>query len=220
MPVRGERLFWLYVQRVGMDLASQIHAANQEFARQWTDSVLEMLACVEAVGLFDRLWLFRLKSKDARVAKRFNKCLKTHIEALPSVVATPSLRVKRQVNLPTPLVTPRLGQWAKTDIGLHVVNDPYNAMLVTYTYREGRFYNAPLLQLGSVEAITANIRNAWRSLACSCHTCISDCCGVGCYKCFQADCPGCDGTGWKDFSRWAAGGCQIDYSSGVPLAKY
>jgi hypothetical protein len=219
MPERRERFFWLHTKQTARHTADAVDAANQTFARSWSDSRVECVRCVTTAATSDRLWLFRIGSADQQVASRFNSALTTHLKGLPSAIAAPHLSVKRQVNLPTPLVCRRLDEWPKTDIGLHVVNDVYNAMLVTFTYHEGRFYNPPHLQLVGVDALAAAVRTAWSAVACECKRGTPGCCGTGCYDCFQAGCPRCDGTGWKDFSRWVKAGYAIDYSSGFPLAQ-
>ena len=219
MPERRERLFWLHAKQTSQTVADVMDTANQELAKRWTDSAVECVASVTAAHTSDRLWLFRIGSSDQQVASRFNALLQSHLNVLPAAVGVPGLRVKRQVNLPTPLVCERLGPWPKTDVGLHVVNDAYNGMLVTFTYHEGRYYNVPHLQLVGVERLTADVRKAWSAVACECYRAATDCCGNGCFDCFRADCPTCDGTGWKDFARWAKGGYAIDYASGVPLAR-
>jgi len=218
MPGRPERFFWLHAKQANEMTASAIDGVNRHLISSWTDSPVECVSCVTAPGSSDRLWLFRLGTGVQKIASRFNALLKGHLEALPAAVGRPGLRVKRQVNLPTPLVRDRLGPWPKTDIGLHVVNDVYNAMLVTFTYHEGRYYNSPHLQLVGIEKMAASVRTAWGDLACPCHSSTS-CCGSGCYDCFQLGCPACDGTGWRDFSRWAKCGYAIDYRSGFPLAN-
>jgi hypothetical protein len=219
MPERPERLFWLQAKQADYAVAIAIDAANRQFVKSWTDSPVECVSAVTSFGVSDRLWLFRLGTGAQQAASRFNAVLGNHIKGLPSALGRPALKVKRQVNLPTPLVRDRLGSWPKTDIGLHVVNDAYNGMLVTFTYHEGRYYNSPHLQLVGVERIAADVRAAWGVVACPCHSEKPTCCGTGCFDCFQRDCPLCDGTGWKDFSRWAKGGYAIDYASGVPLAR-
>jgi hypothetical protein len=218
MPKRDQRLFWLYAKQVLPDVASHIDEVNQQFVHSWTDSDLTVVACVDADGQSDRLWLFRIDTKDPKLATKFNKRLQDHIKGLPSAINVPLLRAKRQVNLPTPLVHDRLEKWPKTDLGLHVVNDTYNAMLVTFTYDEGRYYNVPLLQLNTLEEVVKRVREAWQAVACDCHT-TQGCCKFGCYNCFQLGCPRCDGTGWKDYTRWIAAGCKINYGSGLPIAK-
>jgi len=218
MPERPERLLWLHGKQVDHPRAAAIDAANREFVTTWTESPVEYVSCVATSAVSDRLWLFRLGTRSQQTASHFNAALKRHIDALPASVDLPSLKVKRQVNLPTPLVRDRLGPWPKTDVGLHVVNDVYNAMLVTFTYHEGRDYNSPHLQLAGLERIVADVRTAWSEVACQCHSTTS-CCSSGCFDCFQLGCPSCEGTGWKDFSRWIKAGYAIDYSSGVPVAK-
>lgn len=107
--------------------------------------------------------------------------------------------------------------WPITDIGLHVVNDQYNGMLVTYTYHEGRYYHVPHLQFSTVKELTKRIYRKWLAVRCDCSQNVV-CCGVGCYECFQSECAQCEGTGWKNFGGWKKNGFQIDYDSGVPVA--
>lgn len=218
MPQRAERLLWLHAKQIDGSAAATIDAANGQFVNSWKDSPVECVPCVAGAAVSDRLWLFRLGTSARSRTSRFNALLKAHIDGLATTTGLPTLRAKRQVNLPTPLVRDRLGPWPRTDIGLHVVNDGYNGMLVTFTYHEGRYYSVPHLQLAGIEKVAAAVRTAWAEIACSCCAATS-CCANGCFDCFQLDCPMCEGTGWKDFARWAAGGYSIDYGSGLPLAK-
>jgi hypothetical protein len=218
MPERSQRLLWLYVGPVDQPLAAEINEANQKFACTWTLSRLQCIPCVDSATVSARLWLIQLQMTDQRTATEFNRQLAAHIDKLGTLVGQPNLYAKRQTNLPQPLVCPRLGPWPKTDIGLHSVNDMYNGVLVTYTYHEGRFYHVPHLQLSQLTALGAGIEAAWSTVPCTCWQTSPACCGVGCFKCFRVACVHCQGTGWKDFSRWLHGGCRVDYSSGVPLA--
>src|SRR5581483_11374159 len=207
--------FWVYTEPVDSSLAAQIDTANQSFASL---SGAQSIACVTAKGKSARLWLFKLFTTDQSVATAFNKQLLDHIQSLGNQVGYPQLKAKRQTNLPQPLVIPRLGPWPKSDLGLHSVNDRYNGMLVSYTYHEGRYYHVPHLQLSTLKEVFSNLQTAWQSVVCKCYTSVQDCCGVGCFECFQPNCSNCDGTGWKDFLEWAKRGYPVDYSSGVPLA--
>lgn len=219
MPERHERLFWLKTHPVDGSLAAKIDAANQQLARTWTQCALTCVPCVAANGPSDRLWLFRLATNTKALAGKFNEQLTKHIKGLGANVGVADLSAKQQRSLPQPLVHPRIGSWPKTDIGLHSVNDPWNGMLVTYTYHEGRYYHVPALQISMLRKVCSDAETVWKAVACTCFRAKSSCCGVGCYDCFQASCPDCDGTGWKDFALWARSGFQVDYSSGVPIAK-
>ena len=215
MPQRNERLFWVYTEPVDNSLAAQIDAANQSFA---SSAGVTSIACVSTKELSARLWLFRLLTTSQSIATNFNKQLLSHLKSLGNMVGNSQLKVKRQTNLPQPLVHPRLGPSPKTDLGLHSVNDQYNGMLVSYTYHEGRYYHIPHLQLSTLLRLSSDMQAAWRSVVCNCYQSVSGCCGVGCFDCFQLGCPNCDGTGWKDFSAWTRRGYPVDYSSGVPIA--
>jgi hypothetical protein len=219
MPERSERFFWLHTRQIDGTVSAKIDAANQQFAATWTACELTCTPCVATPVMSDRLSLFRLATNDQTLATKFNGQLTNHIKGLGASVGVPDLFAKRQTNLPQPLVCPRVGTWPKTDLGLHSVNDQYNGMLVSYSYHEGRFYHIPHLQLSTLIDLCSTIQGAWQVAACDCYRTASSCCGVGCYDCFQASCPTCDGTGWKDFAKWVQGGYQVDYSSGVPIAK-
>jgi len=219
MPQRDERLFWLHARQVDGAIARMIDAENHQFAGAWTACALGCTPCVRTQVTSDRLWLFRLGTTNQALASKFNKQLTAHIKGLPLAIGTPNLCAKRQTHLPQPLVIQRLGPWPKTDLGLHSVNDKYNGTLISYSYYEGKYYRPPHLQLSDLNGLCLALKRAWDDVACCCHLTIPSCCGVGCYDCFQAQCPRCDGTGWKDFAKWVGNGCQVDYSSGVPIAK-
>jgi len=222
MPQRPERFFWLYTEPVDQAVAAGIDAANQQFAGSWTACGVQCAACVSSSAASDRLWLFRLQTTKEKVASNFNGQLTAHIKRLGSLIGLPDIKAKRQTKLPQPLVCPRVGgTWWKTDVGLHSVNDQCNSMLVTYTYNVGKggFYHVPHLQLSLLSKLYQEIELAWKGAACSCWRSASGCCGVGCFDCFQTHCTHCDGTGWKDFSRWVRGGYQVDYSSRLPVAR-
>jgi hypothetical protein len=215
MPQRNERLFWVYTEPVDGSLAAQIDAANQSFA---LSAGVASISCVQTRGVSARLWLLQLPTTDQSVARNFNGQLLSHLQSLGSRVGYPQLRVKRQTNLPQPLVHPRLGPWPKTDLGLHSVNDQYNGMLVSYTYHEGRYYHIPHLQLSTLQQVSSALGAAWQAVVCNCYQSVSGCCGVGCFECFQLNCSNCDGTGWKGFAAWAQRGYPVDYSLGIPMA--
>jgi hypothetical protein len=215
MPQRNERLFWLYTEAVDQSLAAKIDRENQAFGKAHAAACIP---CVSAAGVSRRLWLFRLPVTDQSVATRFNQQLSQHIGSLGASMGRPNLKVKRQTNLPQPLVCSRLGPWPITDVGLHSVNDSYNGMLVSFTYHEGRYYHIPHLQFSMMQAVAQRLQTAWQAVACQCHRSASDSCGVGCFDCFQLQCPDCDGTGWKGFSAWARRGYPVDYSSKLPIA--
>jgi hypothetical protein len=220
MPVRAERFFWLYASKTDTARAAALDAENRSFARLWpaNSCALRYETCVSEQGISARVWLYRLATDDQVIATQFNKQLLQHVQALLAGTGA-GLTIKRQRNLPQPLVCPRPDLWPKTDIGLHSVNDQYNGMLVSYSYHEGRYYNIPHLQLSTLIDLCSAVRAIWTAVACECRTAVKCACkGIGCFDCFQSGCPGCDGTGWKDFVKWASGGYQIDYSAGVPLA--
>jgi hypothetical protein len=211
MPNRQERLFWLHGRRLDQPTASQVDTKNRELVQSWSDCKLEYHVTVSADGVSDRLWLFRLGTSDQTIATYFNKRLKAHIDALSPI------RLKRQVNLPTPLVARPVGDGHKIDIGLHVVNDVWNGALMMFFYYEGRYYNPPHLQYKEMVHYSKEAERLWTAAACSCHA-RSQCCPTGCWKCFQVNCASCRGTGWKDFGAWLEHGARIDYASGWPLA--
>lgn len=220
MPVRDERLFWLHAKTLDPRQAAVVEEAHTEFLKRWKDSAVAMASCVQSSVASDRLWLLRLKSTDAAVTTRFNQALQAYLKTLPGELSIPGLRVKRQSNLPTPLVCPRLEGWPITDLGLHVVNDQYNGTLITFSYHEGRYYHIPHLDLNNMAALTQRVRTAWLAHACECYRSASGCgcSGVGCWECFAQDCSICAGTGWRAFVSWQQLGCQVDYGGGVPIA--
>jgi len=220
MPKRQEQLFWLYAKQLDPGTASAVDAENRRFLGEWSECVATFHPCVSNADRGDRLWLFRLDHPSAGVPTRFSATLQKHAEQLPARLGVPNLNLKRRSNLPTPLVVSRIEGWPRTDLGLHVVNDEYNAMLVTYSYFEGRAgrHYIPHLQLDQLRAYAERVTAAWSGVACACHRHSANCCGIGCYSCFQVGCKDCDGTGWRHFTAWANSGYPIDYSTGVPVA--
>jgi hypothetical protein len=219
--VRPERFFWLYASETDGARAATLDAENRSFAQSWatTSCALNYETCVSDQGNSPRVWLYRLATDDQTIATQFNKQLLQHVQALLRGAGA-GLEIKRRTNLPQPLVYPRLNLWPKTDVGLHSVNDQYNGMLVSYSYHEGGYYNVPHLQLSGLIDLCSAVQKIWTALACGCRSAAPcSCDGVGCFNCFQSGCPDCDGTGWKDFVSWAKDGYQVDYSSGVPLAR-
>jgi len=218
LPRRSERLIWLHGRRLSAADAARVNEANQQLIGQWNDCAIQYLSSVNAGQVSDRLWLFCLQSEDQRLATRFGRRLREHIAALRP------LQLKRQVNLPTPLLTePRAPQARgypqnKLDIGLHVGSDEWNATLVLFLYWEGRYYNPLNLQLHELCNFASEADPLWREFVCACgHGQV--CCGQrGCFGCFHPDCGACRGTGWRRFAAWENRGCQIDYRSGWPLA--
>lgn len=154
-----------------------------------------------------------------REAPVLNNSLNNHLVAVTEKLQLGKRQLRRVVNLPTPLVMACLNN-GPTDIGLHVVNDEYNGMLVTFTYRPGRYgYTPRHFQYCVLKALTEQVAAARRSVVCKCRDrhC-AECGGTRCYSCFSADCSDCCGTGWKDLRSWVRGGWEIDYSSGFPIA--
>ncbi len=219
MPSRPERFFWIRAEDINSQLAHEIDSANREFATGQKLCATDVRMCTAPERGTRHLWLLRAATTEPQLATAFLKELKDHIGRVQTKLHVKKL--KRVPNLPTPLVTERLTEHFCTDIGLHVVNDEFNGMLVTYTYFEGRYHNPPHLQLSGVRFISDEIAKRWRELACDCRqsTC-DDCHGVGCFSCFSGECSSCAGTGWAKFSQWALGGYQVDYSSGFPLAVW
>ncbi len=214
MPKRQERLFWVHTSPLDGNRASSITDINLDFSQRTGSSCIE---CVSTPEISDRLWLFKLQVNAQPEATQFNKELKTHMEEIKDRFGEEKLKIKRQTSLPQPLVCDRLGPWPITDVGLHSVNDEYNAMLVSYTYHEGRLYHIPHLQLSTMKNVAKRLEDTWRSVVCSCHA-TSSCCGFGCFDCFKPDCPNCDGTGWKDYVTWANNGYRVNYKTKVPIA--
>lgn len=217
MPQRNERLFWLSGKKIEYNTSQAISDSNNAFIQRWNHCGIEVFECVKSKQQMDRCWLFLLATKDQSIATRFNKTFSQHIRELSTQF--PSIRLKRQVALPTPLLLDRVGDWPITDIGLHVVNDKYNGMIVTYSYHEGRNYNIPHLQVSELRKLCVNVEEAWKTLKCDCHLAKNHC-SLGCYECFAVDCEQCQGTGWKDFVKWQKNGYLIDYSNGIPLAAF
>lgn len=211
MPARAERLVWLHGRKLDSTAAMQVGEANQRLVAKWDVCPVDYRCTVTHGGVSDRLWLFRLKSADQKVATKFGRLLDEHIRAQHP------LKLKRQVNLPSPLVALPEGGGHKLDIGLHVVSNEYNGTLILFFYWEGRYYNPPNLQLGDMHHFVGIASQLWEQSVCSCHR-SSQCCEYGCYKCFKLECDACRGTGWKSFASWEADGCRIDFGSGWPLA--
>jgi hypothetical protein len=217
MPKRSERLLWIRAEDVSPNLVHAIDTALREFAQTQKLCRTDLDMCTAPEVGTKHLWLLRAAVAEPGLAAMYIKALKEHIGSLQTKLGVTKL--KRIPNLPTPLVTERLNRHFCTDIGLHVVNDEFNGMLVTYTYYEGRYHNPSHLQLDGVRFICDEIANLWNQLACDCRQSDCDTChGLGCYACFTLGCPNCNGTGWANFSRWAFGGYRVDYSSGFPLA--
>jgi hypothetical protein len=221
MPERQERFFWVCAEQTVGGLATDINAVNQQFADSWKDSPLFLHWCTQESITPNHLWLFRLTHSGSRqLAEQFGKQLDSHIE---NATAKLGAKLMRPRPLPTPLVRPRLKKGsAATDIGLHAVNDAWNATLVTFTYYEGNYYGPPHLQPVDVRQLAKYIEIQWQGIRCECGdgSC-GRCDGTGCYNCFKSDCGICGGTGWKDFTSWASerGGYRVDYSSEFPLAQ-
>jgi hypothetical protein len=220
MPKRDERLSWLYAAKLNSSEAAVIQDANKDFLVNWIAGSADLIPCVDTDSVSDRLWLFRLKSTDGSCVKRFKKALDAHVKKVREIDVIRGREVKLRTSLPTPMVTPRLEAWPRTDIGLHSVNDDYNGMLVTYSYYEkaGKMYPAHL-QFRELQELCDRVKPVWSALVCECCKSSASCCEFGCFKCFEKSCPRCVGTGWKEFAAWEQGGCKIDYSSGFPLAQ-
>lgn len=220
MPRRKERFFWLHAKQLTLSIANAISQANIEFMKSLNLSAHTLNSCVNSQEVSDRLWLFCLNIEERHVATEFNNRFLNYIKKLPLEMGHPNLKVKRQVNLPTPLIRVPFGQSPKTDIGLHVVNDEWNGTLITFSYYSGRYFHIPHLQPIHIEKLMEEIQNVWKLEVCNCHQVVSNCCTHGCYTCFQLECSKCCGTGWKDFYLWKKNGYQIDYSSRFPIAKF
>jgi hypothetical protein len=210
----------MYAPKMNGEQAASLNFENRSFARLWAECTLHYETCVPDANFSERLWLFRLTTNNQTVARLFRNQLTQHIQNLAEVFGD-GVDIKRRPNLPQPLVYPRSIEWPKTDVGLHPLNDEYNGMLVSYSYNEGRYYNIPHLQLGKLIDLCSRVRRIWEAVACTCHrnhpAC--ECNGAGCFECFRLNCPNCDGTGWKGFVAWARSGYQIDFSSGMPMAR-
>lgn len=218
LPRRNERLLWMHGKNLDPVEAKAIDEANVGFVKSWEESLLNVISCVESDERSDRLWLFRLNINDSMSPTSFNKSLQSYIKSLPDVLSMPSIKVKRQTTLPTPLVRDRFKGWPITDIGLHVVNDEYNGMMVSFSYHEGRYYHVPHLQFKKLDELRDRVLLAWEEASCHCHKTIKGCCDHGCYKCFQLECEECEGTGWRNYMKWAQQGYRIDYTKKVPIA--
>jgi hypothetical protein len=210
MPARNERLLWIHGRALEPTAADTVDSECAEMLRAWSGPDIDYRITVQADGTSDRLWLFRLRNGDQAHATELNRRLKACIEKLKP------LPLKRQVNLPTPLVATPFGSGHKLDIGLHAVNDPWNAALMFFFYYEGRYYNPPHLQLRDMQAFQEEAARLWRDAACGCRQ--GRHCPDGCWECFLPSCERCCGTGWKAFASWMKGGARIDYSTGWPLA--
>jgi hypothetical protein len=221
MPARAERFFWMYAPKMNGDRAASLDFENRSFARSWAECTLHYETCVSDANLSERLWLFRLATNNQKVAGFFRNQLTQHIQNLVEVFGD-DLDIKRRSNLPQPLVCRTIDQWPKTDIGLHSVNNLYNGTLISYSYYEERArHHIPHMDLGQLIGLCSRVRGIWEAVACTCHRSAPgcECKGTGCFDCFQLNCPNCDGTGWKDFVAWARSGYQIDYLSGMPMAR-
>lgn len=221
MPERRERFLWLYAKQPSAIVASTIEEANARFVRGWSSCPLECVTCVPNNSGTSAMWLFRLHNEGNRkLAETFNGLLNDHIEQLRSGLQLARNQLKRQVNLPTPLIRPTAREWPKLDLGLHAVNDESNGSLTTFIYHEGRFYQPVHLDSGQLTRIARRVADEWRDVICGCHdNGCSRCGGQGCYHCAKADCATCDGTGWRGFQDWASGGFRIDYSTKYPIAR-
>jgi len=224
MPERNERFFWLYGSKIDENVASAINDSNIPFLEDWQECPLEYKSCVDARGLSDRLWLFRLNCGigNNKLARKFNIRFQKYIATIPTHLnfSDNQIKLKRRSNFPTPLILEPLSGWPSTDIGLHAVNDEYNGMLVTYSYYQGKYTQPPHLQVGDVRRLLNKIETVWREVACDCNSGICKECNCdGCYSCFERDCIYCFGTGWKKFAVWAATGFNINYESGYPVAE-
>lgn len=223
MPERPERFFWLYARQLDNTAVSTINDIHHQFTGEWQECPLEWIACVEGGGPSNRLWLFRLQCGigNGGLASKFSRKLREYVQTLEERLNLSKDRIKQRTNLPTPLLCEPVGEWPKTDIGLHVVNDVYNGMLITYSYHSrGTRMQPPHLQTGTLRRLMSTIEYVWRAASCDCHggTC-HECSGDGCYSCFQRDCANCEGTGWKNFSRWVRGRFKVNYSTGFPIAE-
>jgi hypothetical protein len=211
VPARPERLLWIHGRALDSIAATQVDAANKVLIGQWQGPGITYYSTVEADARSDRLWLFLLQSGNQKEATEFNKLLKKHVAELSP------LSLKRQVNLPTPLLRAPVGTGHRLDIGLHVVNDAWNGALMMFFYHEGRFYNPPHLQLRDMRSFAEHAKQLWNEAACTCYRSSSHC-QDGCWECFQLHCERCQGTGWSDFTDWLSHGAHIDYRSGWPVA--
>ncbi len=215
MPKRNERLFWVKSEQVTGSASRKVARTFEEFSKS---NGCRFYNCVETEAASERLWLVILLSGDRKDAPMFSKILYQHLVSIQKEYQIP---LKRQVNLPQPLIRPRMGPWPWTDIGLHPVNQDWNGTLTTITYYEGRYYQPPHLQLSEVKDVYERINKAWAEIKCECHMGSKCKCGdMGCFDCFVLDCSSCHGTGWKDYSRWINGGCKINYSTGFPYPAF
>jgi hypothetical protein len=220
VPARNQRLFWVYAERPSLKNLSRINTANDKFVSCWSGCDVTSHPCSDGKGGTNGLWLFILNSQQERkLASSFNNELKEHIASLVSRLNLKDSDLKRRSNLPTPLIDIPLNSGWRTDFGLHAVNDTYNGMLVTYTYHNGRYMMPPHLQTARFRDLLSEIVPVWRRHSCRCrNTKCSECSGDGCFDCFKEGCKVCDGTGWKEYSKWAKLGYRVDYSSGYPIA--
>jgi len=221
MPARAERFFWMYAPKMNGEQAAALDVENRSFAKSWAECGLHCETCVSDPNLSNRLWLFRLPTSSQKVVSLFKNQLSQHIQNLVEVFGD-GLDIKRRPNLPQPLVCPSLDQWPKTDIGLHPLNGVNNGTLISYSYYEERErHHIPHMDLGQLMGLCSRVRPIWEAVVCTCHRSATscECNGTGCFHCFQPNCPDCDGTGWKDFVAWARSGYQVDYSSGMPIAR-
>lgn len=228
MPQRLERFFWVYGENLGTGAMNAVQAEHNRFVQEWNNHnpsyPLHCRPCVVAGSPDQQVWLFRLQlgPGNSSIATAFNSELQKHLKQVRQAHGIADEDLKRRTTLPTPLMEEPFGQFPTTDIGLHAVNDEYNAMLVTYTYFKGAYgrYQPPHLQASEVVNVYNGIMPKWQRIACGCHhgSGCPNCGGIGCYQCFQPNCPMCGGTGWKEFEQWAANGYRIDYTSGYPIA--
>ena len=221
MPERPERLLWVYGKSVDK-VRPDLEAALQSIAAAWSECPVTLDVCVDAPASTDRLWLFRLQHGVGNngVAERFNGKLAEGIEETKARLGLGGDQLKRRPNFPTPVVQPTPHEWPRTDVGLHPVNDIYNGMLVTFSYNEGRYLHPPHMQLVTLRAVMSTVQKAWAAFACGCRDATPTCCDrEGCYDCFLLDCSDCEGTGWKQYVRWKAGGSKVDYSQRFHATK-
>lgn len=228
MPERNERFFWIHGKDLTpgqiTDIEKELNNFKDEWNKKMSKYVTHLTNTINNNSSKHQLWLLRFKSKANKIikndAKDLEKEINVVIENLISSLDLTDKHLELETTHPTPLFSEpiKLGTWAKCDIGLLCVNDEYNGTIMSRAYWIGRFgIEQPLnLQLYELKKLIDEVKK----FCCDCYknkSC-SYCNGEGCYMCFDLNCQKCEGTGWKDFSKWKSGGYKIDYSSGCPIA--
>ena len=222
MSERPERLFWVHGKEMAGSVADEIDQAIAAAVRGWNGQHRQQALCTSCVRCDQpskRLWLFRMRCETPGEAiygsfdeelSRLAARLKSSYKGI----------VDRKKRLLTPLLRDpvRMNGFA-VDVGLHYVNNRYNATLTTFWYwDQGGTHHPPAYPISDARLLLGEVEPVWRGNVCDCRdTRCSRCKGEGCFECFKLGCSGCDGTGWRRFPCWLDRGCGVSYSTGFPI---